>query len=123
MKKAVVFITLYLFVFLSYGQKSVEKNLAVADAYLQVEEYANAIEYFKRVYNRKKTAATATHIASCFYAISEYKNAVKWFEIAEDHNFFTTQEIIEFASSYKSISEYNKARNIINRFLILDIDL
>ena len=67
------------------------------------EDYSNAVQYYKKVYDITKDGSTASHIGEIYYNQHKYDDAVEWFAIEANKGFREAQ--------YKLAMSYEKTKN------------
>lgn len=92
-------------------QKSVERNLAIAEAYQSVGEYGNAIEYYQKVNRRRDDKESKLNIAACYKAIHNYKQALKWLDLISLDQ-LSDSLIYEKCLMLKANGDYQKALDL-----------
>lgn len=94
------------------SQKAYQKNLAVAEAYFKVEEFSNALNYYIRSYNLKKTTEAALKIGDCHLKLYEYKQAVNWYHEVYLDGYNKPSFYKSYAIALKSNGDFNRAKSV-----------
>lgn len=104
----------------SFSQTKSNKNFEVAEAYFNLGEYSNAIEYYQAVYKKNRSIDIARKIAKCFYLKRDRINAETWFLKVVKSKKYTSNDIIDYFSAAKFNGNYGSAKNILSKFLQAD---
>ena len=90
------------------------KYLHVAEAYYDVGEYSNALNYYLKAHKRKKDDAIKLKIALCQIEIRNYESASKWFKKIES-TAIQKQACLPHAQSVKHLGNYSLSKHIIQK--------
>ena len=101
--------------------KTLQKNKAIAEAYYQVGEYANAIVYYQKIHKHEQDIYSLLKIVESYQTIHDYDHALEWaLKINQDQ--ITDSLTYLKALLYKSVGKYELAKNHYELIYDLHID-
>ena len=116
MRDAFVVLGFVLLPLLGLSQKGYEKDLAVADRYFELKEYANAIPFYERAYARRKEVHCARQIALSYNLLNEVDQALIWYRVLIKR-FKSKTDYLGYGKVYMKKKKYTAAQSCFKRYL------
>lgn len=116
MRAVLIILIIFVTTCLGWAQKSVDKDIAVANRYYELKEYANALPYYQRAYARNRELHEARHIAQCFYFLNDNDLALKWYRVLIK-KFKSKDDYLGYAKVYIKKRKYSAAQSCLQRYL------
>lgn len=122
--KIIIPFLLCVFFFISpaHSQKSFEKDLQVADAYMEIEEYENALYYYQRAYSKYKATDIYRKIAQCTVLKYDYKTAARYYEQLNNSDDKLPSDLLNYAKVLKYNARWEEAGRRFQEYLQLNPD-
>ena len=107
---------------IAFAQKSWQKNMATADAFLQVHEYANAAKYYEFALNNNRSADVILKLAECKELLREFDQAANWYRQALRYKSSKEDVILKCARAHRNAGKYSLAKKYYKQYLSKSID-
>lgn len=114
--KIPLFFLLVLFISPAYSQKSFEKDLQVAEAYMEIEEYENAMHYYQKAYTKHKSTEVCRKIAHCALLKHDYKTAELYFRQLKNIKDRLSSDVFNYAKVLHYNSQWKEASLYFNQY-------
>jgi tetratricopeptide (TPR) repeat protein len=95
-----------------FSQRLYRKNIAIANAYYKVEQFAQAKEYYLRSFKINKNDSLSEKIAHCDYLQRHFKEAKKWFEACV--NIRNESHQIQYLNCLLGLQDYNAIKKYVH---------
>jgi len=116
MKNQIIIVVLMLFFVKGIAQEQ-PGNREMAYRYIYEYQYAKAVPLLLKVVDVKKPKAKDIELlAKSYYQINAYTQACNWYARLLEFDNVDPEVLIEYAKSLKQISEYSKAKSILEEY-------
>lgn len=96
------------------SQKSIQRK---ADRKYELMEYADALDYYKKVESKKPSDVNKIKIARCYKKLNNIHKVEKWYEKVEDKDAMSHADHYEYAQALSANGKYKKAEKWFSKYL------
>lgn len=101
-----------------------EEMYATADEQVELGDYYNALEWYRKIYTEEKSEDVALSIGYAYYKMRDYENAERWYSrvLEKDEDNIFVEDRYAYGKVLRALGKKDAARVELEKFLALSDD-